>query len=305
MIRITISIALVCILASCGKDLTSVKPVQGRIITDSLMIYQSSNLAGNRGIFSKSFTTGDSILLVANATAPYVASQRMVYIKAGKTIGYAKLNGVSRFLIDFNAPTDPCLSIDARLIGVIEKTADQYQLIVLDTLGNNTILYQSVTELKQPEFSADGKLIFLSQKTGEGNFTILSINVASGNPLQVIVPLAGADYTNATAIDERLYFLQTRVINGKFSTEVCSVALSGADFKMQTDYTLSWVKEGFKIDHLRKVDNSTLIFTSERDSNNKEIYVAKPENFLNIRRISFTASDESYPNLVPDFVKDF
>jgi hypothetical protein len=163
MIKIALPTAVVILLASCSKELPIDEP-PARIVSDSLMVYQSTNIHGNRGVFSKSFTTGDSVLLVANATSPYVAGQRMVYIKAGKTIGYARLDGISKFLIDLNAPVNPCLSIDARLIGVIDKATDQYQLLVLDTLGNKTNLYESPMELKQPEFSTDGQLIFSHKK---------------------------------------------------------------------------------------------------------------------------------------------
>jgi hypothetical protein len=306
MIKTVLQISVIFLLASCTKDVTNDEPEPPRVASDSLMIYQSTSVSGNKGIFSQSLNKGrDSVLLVANATAPYVASQRMVYIKAGKTIGYARLNGVSRFLIDLNAPADPCLSLDARLICVIDKTIDQYQLLVLDTMGNKTVLFQSGLEIKEPEFTTDGKLIFFSQKTAEGSFTIYNINASGGNPIQLLPPLPGANYTDCAATADRVYFLQSRTISGKISTEICSVSFSGADFKKQTDFTLNWTQKGFMIEHLRKVNNSTLIFVSEYGSANKEIYIAKADNLSSHSRMTFTDAFESYPSLIPDFVKDF
>jgi hypothetical protein len=307
MIKIALQASVIVMLSACSKEVikTDDLPQPPRVATDSLMIYQSSNASGNRGIFSKSFTTGDSVLLVANATAPYVASQRMVYIKAGKTLGYSRLNGISKFLIDLNEPATPCLSVDTRLIGVIDKSEDQYQLLVLDTLENKTLLYQSALEIKEPEFSTDGKLVYFSQKTTEGRFTIYSISSLGGTPLQLLEPLPDADYTDCAATSERLYFLQTRTVSGKLSTEICSVNFTGSDFKKQTDFTLNWTQYGFKIENLRKVNSSTLIFVSEYGSTNKEIYVAKADNLSNHTRMTYSDSYESCPSLVPDFVPDF
>lgn len=307
MNKILINLTIIVSLAGCSKELINDLPSssQPRIVTDSLIIYQSSNLTGNRGIFSKSFATKDSILLVANATSPYVASQRMVYIKAGKTLGYAKLDGISRFLIDLNAPANPCLSIDARLISVVDKTEDQYQLLVIDTFLNKTLLYQSSLEIKEPEFSTDGKFIYFSHKSNDGRFTIYSISSSGGMPLAIMQSAPDVDYTDCASTSDRLYFLQTRTISGKLSTEICSVNLSGTDFKQQTNFTLDWSQYSFKIENLRKVNNSTLIFISEFGSTNKEIYVAKADNLTSHTRITYSDTYESYPNLIPDFVKDF
>lgn len=307
MIKIALGASVILALTACTKEYAPANGPQEppRVASDSLMLYQSSNNNGNRGIFSKSLKTGDSILLVANATCPYVANQRMVYIKAGKTLGYAKLNGVSRFLIDFTEPSTPTLSIDARLIAIVDKSADQYQLFTVDTFQNKTLIYQSAMEIRQPEFSTDGALIYFSQKTSEGNFTIYRIALSGGTPVQVLPPLTGGDYTDCAATSERIYFLQTRTISGKLSTEICSSNFEGGDFKKQTDFTLNWSQAGFKIENLRKVNSSTLIFVSEYGSKNKEVYIAKTENLSNHIRMTYSDNYESYPSLVPEFIKDF
>lgn len=305
MMKIIISATLLTFVMSCTKDQAPAKIPPARTPTDSLMVYQSENSNGTHGIFSKSFTTGDSILLVANSTMPYVANQRLVYIKAGKTIGYAKLNGVSRFLVDLNAPVNPSLSVDARLISVVDKTIDAYQLLVLDTLGNKTVLYQSTFELRQPEFSMDGAFIYFSHKTAAGNFTIYRISSSGGTASEFITPDITADYTDCAATTDRLYFLQSDKVSGKVSTEICSVNLSGSDFKKHTDFTLNWTQPAFKIENLRKINNSTVIFVSEYGSTNKEIFVAKVDNLSSHSRMTYTNEFESYPCLIPAFVKDF
>ena len=306
MNKIVILCTMVCLFGACTKDQPIVdEPDPGRVPTDSLLVYQSDNASSNRGIFSKSFTTGDSVLLVANSTMPYVANQRLTYIKAGKTVGYAKLNGVSKFLIDLTAPADPCLSIDARLICVVDKTADAYRLLVVDTLGNSTTLYQSTAEIKQPEFSTDGISIYFSQKNSNGNFAVFKIASTGGTPVLLATPDTGAHYTDCAATAYRLYFLQSREISGKLSTEICSVNFDGGDFQKHTDHTLNWSKAGMKMENLRKVNNSTLIFVSDYGSNNKDIYLTKTDNFSFISRITNTTANESYPSLIPAFVKDF
>lgn len=304
MIKYTVPMAIL-FAVSCTKESNNQLPKPSRTVSDSLLVYQVNGTNGNGAIFSKNFTKGDSNLLVSNATMPYVASQRMVYIKSGKTLGYSKLNGVSRFLFDLNAPTNPCLSIDARLICVVDKTSDEYQLLVMDTLGSKTTLYHSSFEIKQPEFSTDGASIFFSQKTTTGDFTIYKINSRGGAPTQVMAPVTGISYTDCAATTDRLYFLQSRTVSGKFSTEICSVNLSGGDFQKHTDFTVNWTTPGFSIQNLRRVNNSTLIFVSEYGSSNKEIFLAKVENLSYHSRITFTDNYESYPNLIPTYVKDF
>jgi Tol biopolymer transport system component len=304
MIKYTVPVAIL-LVVSCTKGSNTQIPKPGRTVSDSLLVYQVNSTNGNGAIFSKNFTKGDSNLLVSNATMPYVASQRMVYIKSGKTLGYSKLNGISRFLFELNEPSDPCLSIDARLICVVDKTIDEYQLLVMDTLGSKTTLYHSSFEIKQPEFSTDGVSIFFSQKTETGNFTIYKINSGGGTPMQLIAPVTGINYTDCAATADRLYFLQSRTVSGKFSTEICSVNLSGSDFQKNTDFTVNWSQPGFVMQDLRKVNSSTLIFISEYGSTNKEIFLAKVDNLSFHSRITYTDNYESHPNLVPAFVKDF
>ena len=295
--------AVVLAFCSCQKDVVIEPPIP-RVVYDSLIIYQVNNAASNKGIFSKSLKTGDSTLLVANATMPYVANQRLVYIKAGKTVGYARLNGVSKFLADLNAPVHPSLSLDARLISVVDKSAAGYQLIVLDTLGNQKVLYTTFDELGESEFSNDGTNIFFTAR-GASGCSIFKISSNGGTPLLVLSAPQDAELSSVAATTDRLYFLQHMFAGGKLSSEICSIDYEGNDFKQLTNFSSGWTVPGVRIDQLRDINNSALVFVSDNDNNNKEIFITKVDNIKIQTRITFSDTYESYPSLVPDFVPDF
>ncbi|MBG9375201.1 hypothetical protein I5907_03095 [Panacibacter sp. DH6] len=303
MTKILLLTAVILGFCSCQKDVTIEPPVP-RVVYDSLIIYQVNNAGSNKGIFSKSLKTGDSSLLVANATMPYVANQRLVYIKSGKTVGYARLNGVSKFLADLTAPMYPSLSLDARLISVVDKSAAGYQLIVLDTMGNQKVIYTTFDELGEPEFSNDGAYLFFTAR-GAGGCSIFKINSNGGEALKLITAPQDAEFSSIAATGDRLYFLHHMFAGGKLSSEICSSDYDGKDFKQHTDFSAGWTIPGVRIDQLRDINNSALVFVSDNENNNREIFITKVENIKTLTRMTYSETYESYPSLVPDFVKDF
>jgi len=290
-------------LNSCQKEAvkTSTADDPSRLVTDTLMVYQSTATNGNPCIYSMRFKTGETQLLVLNAAQPYATNERMVYIKSGKTLGYGRLNGISKLIADLNAPLNPCLSVDSRLISVVDQVGATYQLLLLDTLGNKTSLYQSNDELSFPCFTNDGQQIVFAQKALNNSSAIFIIDVAGGVPRLLSAAVDNVLKNSCTVLDQRAYFLQTEMINGKSSTEICSVNLDATGSLQNTNFTANWTQPSFEIEQLRKINNSSVIFISTYGSTNREIFTAKTSNLSNHERLTYSGASESFPNLIPAY----
>src|SRR5262249_952558 len=142
------------VLCACSKNASPADQTHNRTITDSLMIYALQQSNGKSLILSKSFKTGE-LDTMYDGYSPFASSLRLVYIK-GTNVIFTKLDGKSKVVGTFTQPADPSLSIDSKSICVIDKPADKYQLLSLDTLLNKTVLYESVNKLAYPSFSSDG-----------------------------------------------------------------------------------------------------------------------------------------------------
>lgn len=275
-----------------------------RVVSDTLLIYQSITSNATNAIFSRDFKTGEIKLLVTNATQPFASNERLVYIKDSNSIVYSRLDGVSKQVIILMHASFPCLSIDSRLIGCVAESAGKYQLVILDTFGIKTTLHESNTEITYPCFSSDGTFITFSEKTSNGEAEIFSIPVSGGTAKQLTSFSNGID-NNATAIiQDRIYFLQNRIVQGKLCSEICSVNIDGNNFIQHTDFSANWQSQGIFIQQLRKASNASLIFVSDFGSDNKEIFTAQVNNLTNHTRISVTENAETFPSLIPDYISD-
>src|SRR5436309_5420396 len=125
------------ILFSCNKP-QSPQPHQTRSVSDTLMIYCQQTPNGKSNILLRSFKTGETRTIINSGTYPFATNLRLVYIKSGNTLGFAKVDGISNLLIPLTQPSEPSLSFDSKLICVVDKLSDRYQLLKYDTLGNKT-----------------------------------------------------------------------------------------------------------------------------------------------------------------------
>jgi len=299
--------ALLCLTAitSCQKETVSTPdeniPPPERYVSDTLMIYQSTMTNGGTAVFSKRFKTGETKMLVANAAYPFATNERLVYIKDGKTLNYGRLDGVARTLADLNAPSYPCLTIDSRLIAAVDQSAGMYQLLALDTFGNKTKIFESALEISYPCFTSDGQQLVFVHKTSE-NASAISIIPAIGGTVRVVVPATdNVIKTGCTVLEQTLYFIQQQIINGKNSTEICSVATDGTNLLQNTNFTAGWSQSSFQMEQLRKINNTSLIFISTYGSNNQEIFTTKTNNVSNHTRLTFSDAKESFPSLIPEY----
>src|SRR5689334_16086850 len=166
-------IAITAFLFACQKTNPVVPRQNGHTITDTLLIYGQQGGTGKWNVLMKDYKTGTIKPILFNATYPSATNIRVVYIKDDSILGYANLNGVSRLLLSLPHPKYPQLSIDTRLICLIDQPdTNTYELLKYDTLGNKTVLYHSNYEMTYPSFSSDGTKIAFAQKTKKGESSI-------------------------------------------------------------------------------------------------------------------------------------
>src|SRR5437764_12640293 len=93
----------------------------GHTITDSLLIFGQQGGAGKWNVVLKDYKTGTVKAILFDATYPSATNIRVVYIKSDSILGYANIDGVSRLLLSLPHPKYPQLSIDTRLICLIDQ----------------------------------------------------------------------------------------------------------------------------------------------------------------------------------------
>src|SRR3954453_14902428 len=174
MKQIILSLCAGVILFSCKKS-QSPQPHQTRSVSDTLMVYAQQTRNGKSNILLKSFKTGETRTIINGGTYPFATNLRIVYIKDGNVLGFAKVDGISNLLIPLTQPSEPALSFDSRLICVVDKLADRYQLLKYDTSGNKTVLFETTGEITSPSFSSDGEKIVFAQKTSVNSSTLYLI----------------------------------------------------------------------------------------------------------------------------------
>src|SRR6478672_1320264 len=79
-------------LFSCQKSTTHSRPP--RTISDTLMLYSQQAVNGKSNILLKSFKSGETKTIINSATHSFATNLRLVYIKSGNTLGFARLDGV-------------------------------------------------------------------------------------------------------------------------------------------------------------------------------------------------------------------
>jgi len=271
------------------------------------MLYSQQTVNGKSNILLKSFKSGQTQTIINSATHSFATNLRIVYIKSGTTLGFARLDGVSRLLLPLTQPSDPSLSFDSRLICVIDKLPDRYQLIRYDTLGNKITLYETTNEISSPSFSSDGEKIVFTEKKDTSSASLFLI-AATGGALKRITPSTPGLYDEySTVRGGILYFVRSRMIGSTLSSEIFSSDLGGVSITPVSNFTNNWTKPTFFIKHLRKistdlVDSSSLICISNYNNENSDIYMYKIGG--GFTKMTETGEVESFPSLIPNFTKE-
>jgi Tol biopolymer transport system component len=269
------------------------------------MLYSQQTLSGKSNILLKSFKSGQTQTLINSATHSFATNLRIVYIKNGNTLGFAKLDGVSRLLLPLTQPTDPSLSWDSKFICVIDRLPDRYQLIRYDTVGNKITLYETPDEISTPSFSSDGEKIIFTQKASNSSSLFL-ISTAGGAPKR-ITPLTPEVYDEyGTVRGGTLYFVRSRMIDSTLSSEIFESDLGGVSITPVSNFTNSWTTPSFFIKDLRKIstdfiDSSSLICVSNYQNENSDVYMYKIGG--GFTKMTETGELESFPSLIPNIQK--
>ena len=278
----------------------------GRTVTDTLMVYAQTLSTGKSVIQTKYFGTNEIKTLVTGATDPFAQSLRMVYIKNGTTLGFSRFDGISRPIAQLTQGSYPTLSIDMKLICVVDKPLDKYQLLLYDTLGNRTLLFESVNEVKSPAFSSDGSKIVFAQKTGDAS-SLFIIPITGGSPKKVTNVIAGYYDDYCTITDQTVYFVRSHFIDSTLSSEIFSSDFGGSAVQQVTNFTNNWSTPSFWIKNLRKVatliDSSSLICVSNYNNSNSEVFLYKIGG-SDLTRMTETEEMESSPNMIPNYTKN-
>jgi hypothetical protein len=293
------------VLFSCKKS-ESPQPHQTRSVTDTLMVYSQQARNGKSNILLKSFKTGETRTIINGGTYPFATNLRLVYIKNGNTLGFAKVDGISNLLLPLTQPSEPSLSFDSRLICVIDKLPDTYQLLKYDTLGNKSVLFETLDEISSPSFSSDGEKIVFAQKASANSSTLYLVPVAGGAPKKVTTIVSGTYDQYPTITTATIYFVRSRVIDSTLSSEIFSSNLGGTSITQLTNFTNNWTTPSFFIKNLRRVSNgidtSSFVFVSNyNDNTNSDIYEYKVAGEL--KKMTETSELEAFPSLIPNFEK--
>ncbi len=301
--QFTMLLTALLILFGCKKN-NNAPDNPPRITEDTLMVYGLKNSNGNTAILTKRFKTGEVKTVVTGADYPFATNLRMVYIKQGTTLGFAKLDGVSKLIIQLTQPTYPSLSIDSRLISVVDQLSDKYQLLLFDTLGNRTTLHETENQISSPSFTADGQSIAFAKKITSEKYGIFVIPIIGGTPRQLTPDTVDSCDANCTVVDERVFFTQTHTIGGKPSSEIFSVNLDGTALAQHSTFTSNWSVPTFSIKNLRTVNSSTLIFVSGYNNTNSEVFLWKTSDATNPALMTETEDFESFPSMIPDYLDE-
>ena len=296
---------------ACQKT-NPVTPHQGgHSITDTVLIFGQQGGTGKWNVVLKDYKTGTVKPILFDATYPSATNIRVVYIKNDSILGYANLDGVSRLLLSLPHPKYPQLSIDTRLICLIDQPdSNTYELLKYDTLGNKTVLYHSNYEMTYPSFSSDGTKIAFTQKTKKGESSIFLVNIAESDGLAHRITTGDSTYYDdyPTITNETVYFVRSHIVNSVLSSEIFAASLGGSSTRQLTNFTNNWTTPGFFIKDLRKVangvDSSKLICVSNYENPaTSNIYLYKIGTD-SLHRITNEALPESSPSLIPNWVKN-
>lgn len=276
-----------------------------RSVTDTLMVYSMQQPNGKTNIVSKSFKTGEVKPIVLDATDPFASNERLVFVKGGTTIGFAKLDGISKMIAQLTQPSDPTLSVDSKSICVIDKTPEGYQLLLLDTLGNKNVLYQTTDRIASPAFSSDGQKIAFADYVTPKTSNVIILTLSTKGVHRVTAP--GSDYYDnyCTVMNGTIYFTRSHYVDSVLSSEIYSCDFNGANIQQLTNYTSNWTTASFSIQDLRKISSgidSSSIICSTNKTGNSDIYLYKIGGDLT--PLTQTSDTEAYPSFIPDYIKE-
>jgi Tol biopolymer transport system component len=294
------------VLCACQKsDLNQPQrqqpPHETRNIADTLMVFSQNQQNNKSNILAKYFNTGQVKLIAYNGTAPYATNQRLVYIKNGNTLGFGRLDGISKLLIQLNEPSYPSLSVDSRLICAVDHDAEAYHLLVFDTLGNKNVLLETINEITSPVFTEDGTKIAFAEKTTTNSSSIFIIPVTGGTTLQLTSAVPDVYDQYCAVVGDNVFFARTRAIAGSASAEIFAVNINSSGEIQKTNYTSNWSTASFFIKNLRRVNGSTLIFCSNHSNTNCDLFLYRIDGIETVVRMTETDEEESFPNMIPDY----
>ena len=215
---------------------------------------------------------------------------------------------MTRLLIPLTQPSSPSLSLDSRLICLIDKISDtSYQLLKYDTLGTKTPLFETKDELSSPAFTSDGLKVVFARKTTPNSSSLFMIDVMGGIPKRITPAVPDSYDEYPTITNFMVYFVRSRIIDSTLSSEIFSSDFSGSSITQLTNFTNNWTTPSFFIKHLRKVsnavtDSSALMCVFNYNNTNSDIYLYKVGGST-LTRMTETDEPESYPSLIPNFEK--
>jgi hypothetical protein len=275
-------------------------------VSDTLMVYAQTLPSGKSVVQTKFFKTNETKTVLTDASDPFATALRVVYIKGGTTLGFARLDGVSRLLAQLTQASNPTLSIDSRLICVVDKPADKYQLLLYDTIGNKTTLFETTNEITSPAFTSDGqKVVFVQKSINESSLFIIPIT-GGGVAKKVTTSTPGYYDDYCTVTNQTVYFVRSHSIDSTLSSEIFSSDLGGSSIKQISNFTNNWSTASFWIRNLRKVanviDSSSLICVSNYNSPNSEVYLYKIGGGLT--PMTQTDEMESSPSMIANYSKE-
>lgn len=312
MKRTLIFILAGAMITACQKSVTDTQDQQQqpqdqhnpRSVSDTLMVYSIQNANGKSSIVTKSMATGTVTTVATDGFAPFASNIRMVFIKDGNTLAFGKLDGVSRALATLTQPIDPTLSVDSKVVCLVDKGTTTYQLLTVDTLGNKSVLYETANRICHPTFSSDGQKIAFVEFVTPRTSDIVILTLSSKTVHRVTNP--GADFYDnyCTITDQTIYFVRSRSIDSTLSSEIYSCDFNGGNLKQLTSYTGNWSKPSFFISDLRKVSNSidsSSIVCISNYGGNTDVYLYKIGGSLS--PLTQNTDVESYPNYIANYVK--
>lgn len=284
----------------------------GHTITDTLLIFGQETGTGQWNVIMKDYKTNTVKPILFNSTFPMATNIRVVYIKDDSILGYGNIDGSSKLLISLPHPKYPQLSIDTRLICLIDQPDSvTYELLKYDTLGNKTVIYKNNYEMTYPTFSSDGTKIAFSQKTKKGEASIYIVNIDENDGIaHRVTPEDSTFYDEyPTITNETIYFVRSHMIDNTMSSEIFSATLGGYVVKQVTNFTNNWTTPGFYIKDLRKVaggiDSSSLICVANYENATvSHAYTYKIGGPDSLHRVTDFGYPESSPSLIPNWVKN-
>src|SRR3954463_7843411 len=117
-----LAIGITTILFACQKtNPVSPHSTTGHTIDDTVLIFGQQGGTGKWNVVLKDYRTNTVKPILFDATYPSATNIRVVYIKDDSILGYANIDGVARLLISLPHPKYPQLSIDTRLICLIDQ----------------------------------------------------------------------------------------------------------------------------------------------------------------------------------------